>query len=91
LLQANQSLDQIYALDGDWQGFSRSEQSLFNLVKNLDSLPVVLSAANVQFAIDQVGPRDFVKVISFTTAMASFNRITEAVGLPLDKSIGDSH
>jgi AhpD family alkylhydroperoxidase len=84
LIGLNQNTEQIFALDGDWSSFSAREQVLFRLAKNLGNAPVVLSASEVKQAVDIVGPRDVVQVISFTTTQAAFNRITEALGLPLD-------
>lgn len=84
LRKLGQSDQQIEALDGDWSAFPKRERTLFVLAKNLGNSPVVLSGGEVQKAIEIAGPRDVVQVISFTTARASFNRLTEAAGLPLD-------
>ena len=86
LVSFNQNSEQIFALDGDWSAFPAREQALFRLAKNLGNAPVVLSAGEVKQALDVAGPRDVVQVISFTTTRASFNRITEAFGLPLDSA-----
>jgi AhpD family alkylhydroperoxidase len=79
-----QTDEQIFDLDGDWVPFSEKERALFRLAKNLGNSPVVLSGHEVKKAVEVAGPRDTVQVISFTTARSSFNRITEAAGLPLD-------
>lgn len=84
LQKLGQTEKQIQALDGDWLEFSDREQSIFRLAKNLGNAPVVLSGGEVKKALELVGPRDTVQVISFTTSRASFNRLTEAAGLPLD-------
>jgi hypothetical protein len=84
LQKLGQTEKQIHALDGDWLGFSAPEQAIFRLAKNLGNAPVVLSGGEVKKAIELAGPKDVVQVISFTTSRASFNRLTEAVGLPLD-------
>lgn len=78
-----QSDDQIFALDGDWAQFSAREKSLFQVAKQLASSPVVLSNQDVSSAVQLAGPRDVVQTISYTTSRASFNRLTEAAGLPL--------
>jgi len=88
LRNLNQSSDQIYALDGNWNSFPDREQALFRLAKNLGNAPVVLSAGEVKNAVVVAGARDVVQVISFTTSRSSFNRITEALGLPLDAEDG---
>ena len=84
LQKLGQTEKQIHALDGDWLGFSAREQAIFRLAKNLGNAPVVLSGGEVKKALELAGPRDVVQVISFTTSRASFNRLTEAAGLPLD-------
>jgi alkylhydroperoxidase family enzyme len=87
LLAMGQSADEIYALDGDWASFAKRDQVLFRLAKKLGTSPVTLNATDVKEAVDTAGPRDTVQVISFTTGMSSFNRITEAIGLPLDETV----
>ena len=77
--------DQIYSLDGDWSSFSPAEQSLFVLARKLAASPVVLTDADVAEALKQVGPRQVVQTISYTTNRASFNRITESAGLTAEK------
>jgi alkylhydroperoxidase family enzyme len=75
----------IYALDGDWTKFTERERALFTLARKLASSPVVLTDADVAKAVKLAGPRDVVQLISYTTNRASFDRITEAVGLQLEK------
>ena len=84
LSSLNQSTEKIFALDGDWSSFPAREQALFRIAKNLGNAPVVLSGSEVKEGIEAAGARDVVQVISYTTSRASFNRITEAFGLPLD-------
>ena len=78
-----QTDDQIFALDSDWEQFSARDKSLFQVAKQLASSPVVLSDRDVSSAVQLAGPRDVVQTISYTTSRASFNRLTEAAGLPL--------
>ena len=78
-----QTDDQIFALDSDWEQFSARDISLFHVAKHLASSPVVLSDRDVSSAVQLAGPRDVVQTISYTTSRASFNRLTEAAGLPL--------
>jgi hypothetical protein len=77
--------DQIYKLDGSWDDFTPAERSLFTVARKLAATPVVLTDADVAEAVKQAGPRDVVQVISYTTNRASFDRITEAAGLQLEK------
>ncbi len=84
LRKLEQSNDQIYALDGDWKTFTPREQALFTVAKQLAASPVVLTDAEVAKAVELAGPRDVVQTVSYTTNRASFNRITEAAGLPLE-------
>lgn len=81
---AGQTDDQIYALDGDWQGFTPRERALFVVARKLAASPVVLTDAEVARAVELAGPRDVVQTVSYTTTRASFDRITEAAGLPLE-------
>ncbi len=83
LRELGQTEDQIFALDGDWAQFSAREKSLFQVAKQLANSPVVLSDQDVSSAVQSAGPRDVVQTISYTTSRASFNRLTEAAGLPL--------
>jgi hypothetical protein len=75
----------IYELDGDWAGFSATERALFTVARKLAASPVVLTDDDVAQAVKLAGPRDVVQLISYTTDRASFNRITEAAGLQLEK------
>jgi hypothetical protein len=47
--------------------------------------PIVLTDGEVDRAVELVGPRDVVQLISYTTVRASFDRITEAAGLQLEE------
>lgn len=85
LKKAGQSDDQIFALDGDWKSFTPREQALFTVARHLAASPVVLTDAEVAKAVELAGPRDVVQAISYTTQRASFDRVTEAAGLPLDE------
>lgn len=85
LLRAGQTEDQIYKLDGKWEDFKPTERALFTVAKKLAASPVVLTDAEVDEAVKLAGPRDVVQLVSYTTNRAAFDRITEAVGLPLDK------
>lgn len=77
--------DQIYSLDGDCSNFTAAERSLFVLARKLAASPVVLTDADVAEAVKQVGPRQVVQTISYTTNRASFDRITESAGLTVEK------
>lgn len=79
-----QTDEQIAALDGDWKSFPAREQSLFVVAKKLGASPVVLTDSEVARAVEAAGPRDVVQTVSYTTNRASFNRITEAAGLPIE-------
>lgn len=81
LLALGQTEDQIYALDGDWAGFTPADRAQFRLARQLAASPIALSDADVAAALELVGPRDVVQLVSYTAAVASFDRITEAAGL----------
>jgi hypothetical protein len=79
-----QTDEQIYGLDGDWSGFTPAERALFNVARKLAASPVVLTDDDVARGVELAGPRDVVQLIHYTTARASFDRITEAAGLALE-------
>ena len=83
LRKLGQTDEDIYALDGDWSGFSEKDRALFQIAKQLGTSPVVLSDDEVKAGVGLAGARDVVQTISYTTSRASFNRLTEAAGLPL--------
>jgi hypothetical protein len=84
LLGLGQTEDQIYQLDGGWSSFTPKECALFTVARRLAATPVVLTDDEVDEAVRLPGPRDVVQLISDTTRRASFDRITEAAGLPLE-------
>ncbi len=85
LVALGQTDDQIYKLDGDWKEFSPTERAVFTVAKKLAAAPVVLTDDDVAAAVKLVGPRDVVQLVSYVTTRASFNRITEAAGLQVEK------
>lgn len=85
LAALGQTDEQIYALDDDWKGFTPTEQAMFKVAKKLAASPVVLTDDDVAAAVKLAGPRDVVQLISYVTLRASFNRITEAAGLQIEK------
>jgi Carboxymuconolactone decarboxylase family len=76
---------QIYALDRDWSEFTPTEAALFTVARKLAASPVVLTDDEVARAVKLAGPRDVVQLINYTTNRASFDRITEAARLQLEK------
>jgi hypothetical protein len=85
LKELGQTDEQIDAIDGDWSKASQHDRTLFTLAKKLAASPVVLTDSDVEAALKASSPRDVVQLISYTTNRASFDRITEAAGLPLEK------
>lgn len=85
LNQLGWSDDRVFALDGDWADFTPRERAMFTLARQLAASPIVLTDAEVAEAVRLAGPRDVVQLISYTTTRASFDRITEAAGLQLER------
>ncbi|HEV3385441.1 MAG TPA: hypothetical protein VG097_11550 [Gemmata sp.] len=85
LLDLGQTEEQIYKLDGDWTEYTPSERAMFTVARKLAASPVVLTDDEVALAVKLAGPRDVVQLINYTTNRASFDRITEAAGLQLEK------
>lgn len=84
LAALGQSDAEIDALDGDLAELPAADRALLTLARNLAASPVVLTDEQVARAVELAGPRDVVQAISYTTYRASFDRITEAAGLPLE-------
>ena len=77
--------DQIAKLDGDWADFTPTERAVFRVARHLAATPMVLTDDDVAAAVKLAGPRDVVQLINYVTVRASFDRITEAAGLQLEK------
>ncbi len=85
LTELGWSDDQIYKLDGSWKEFTPAERAMFTVAKQLAASPIVLTDAEVAEALKRTGPRDVVQLIRYVTNRASFDRVTEAAGLQLEK------
>jgi AhpD family alkylhydroperoxidase len=85
LLALDQTEDQVYALDGDWAKASPADRAMYTVAKHLAASPVVLTDEEVAAALKATSNRDVVQLVSYVTSLASFDRITEAAGLPLEK------
>jgi hypothetical protein len=77
--------EQIYKLDGDWADNTATERALFTVARKLAASPVVLTDDDVAAAVKLAGARDVVQLVNYVTNRASFDRITEAAGLQLEK------
>ncbi len=80
-----QTDEQIYALDSEWKDFSETDRALFTVARKLAASPVVLTDDDVAAAVKLAGPKLVVQLVSYTTTRASFDRITEAAGLAVEK------
>ncbi len=85
LRKLGQTDEQVFALDGDWHGFTAEERALFRFARDLAMSPIALTDADVAEALELAGPRKVVQLVNFTTSRAYFDRVTEAAGLPLDE------
>ena len=81
LVSLGVSQDDVYKLDGSWDGYSPADRAMFTVARKLAASPVILTDADVDEAVKQAGPRDVVQLINFITTRAAFDRITEAAGL----------
>ncbi|MDP1796338.1 MAG: hypothetical protein Q8K78_02600, partial [Planctomycetaceae bacterium] len=84
LKELGQTDEQIFALDGKWDQFSRADRSLFQFARKLAATPIALTDDEVAEALEQTSPRHVVQLINFVTSRAYFDRVTEAAGLALD-------
>ena len=78
--------DQIAALDGDWKEFPERERSLFRLAQKLAASPVVLTDRDVAASVEHAGPAQVVRTVQYVTQLCALDRLTEAAGLPLERS-----
>jgi alkylhydroperoxidase family enzyme len=85
LRELGQTDDQIFALDGDWSEFTPRERALFIFTRNLAASPVTLTDSQVAEAVKLAGPRDVVQAAHYVSQRSSFNRVTEAAGLPIER------
>lgn len=85
LKELGQTVEQIFALDGDWNQFTPAERAQFRFARNLASTPIALTDADVAEALKQTSPREVVQLVNFVTSRAYFDRVTEVAGLPVDK------
>lgn len=85
LRDLGQSDDEIFRLDGNGMDFPPADRALFVVARHLAASPIVLTDADVARAVKLAGPRAVVQTISYTTHCASFNRLTEAAALPLER------
>ncbi len=82
---SNAKLELGWSAFPSWSlGTRLKKRSLFTVARKLSTTPVILNDADVAEAVKQAGPRDVVQTISYTTNRASFDRITESVGLRLE-------
>ncbi len=81
LVSLGVSQDDVYKLDGSWDGYSPADRAMFTVARKLAASPVILTDADVDEAVKQAGPREVVQLINFITTRAAFDRITEAAGL----------
>lgn len=58
---------------------------MVNVARNLAASPIMITDEDVALALKTTGPREVVQLIIYTTNRASFDRITEAAGLQLEK------
>ena len=79
-----QTNEQIFALDGDWSGLPDRDRAMLTVARKLSASPIVLTDSDVAEAVKLAGPRDVVQLINYITNRASFDRITEAAGLPIE-------
>jgi AhpD family alkylhydroperoxidase len=85
MYKLGQSADNVYRLDGNWDEFESAERALFTVARKLASAPIVLTDKDVADAVELAGPRAVTQLISYTTQLAAFNRITEGAGLQLER------
>jgi alkylhydroperoxidase family enzyme len=84
LLSLAQSEEEIYALDGDWSGFSPAQRAAFHFTRRLMRAPDLYCDKDTADLVELLGPRDTTQLINHAATAAFLNRLTEAAGLPLE-------
>lgn len=85
LSSLGQSEDEIFALDGDWSGFSEADRALFEMARRLAASPIALTDEDVEVALKSTSPAHVVQTVNHVAGCAYFNRVTEAAGLPIEE------
>lgn len=85
LAALGQTDDQIFALDGDWNGLSEGDRSLFTFAKHLAASPIAATDEDVAMALKLTSPAQLVQTINHVASCAYFDRVTEAAGLPVEQ------
>ncbi len=79
-----QSDDEIFALDGDWQGLSASDRALFTFANHLGASPIASTDDEAAAALHATSAEIVVQTVNHVASCAYFNRVTEAAGLPIE-------
>lgn len=78
--------ERIFALDGDWTGFSEDEQAMFRFARQLATTPIALTDEEFAELLRRRGPEVVVPLVNYVVGRVYFDRATEAAGLPLEPS-----
>ncbi len=77
--------EEIFALDGPWDGFSAGERAAFNLARKLAATPDLVSDDDVAAVRKHYTDKQTAELVYHVTLAAFFNRLTEAAGLRLEE------
>jgi alkylhydroperoxidase family enzyme len=75
----------IWALDGDWEGFKPSERAAFALARKLTATPHRITDDDIALLRKHFPDRQVAELVFQPCNAAFFNRLTEAAGLPLEE------
>lgn len=76
--------DDIYALDGPWDGYDPSRQAAFAVVRKLTSTPQLITDDDIAGLRKHFPDKEVAELIYRVTLAAFFDRLTEAAGLQLE-------
>jgi AhpD family alkylhydroperoxidase len=79
------SEDEIYRLDGSWEGYSLAERAAFNLARKLTVNPPSVVDADIAALRKHYSDKEVAELIYHVCNAAFFDRLTEACGLQLEE------
>src|SRR5262249_15680677 len=83
-LALGETVDAIYALDGDWKSFTPKEQFDFAFARKLTVGPASITDDDIAQLRKVYSDSQTAEIVYRTCSASFFDRVTEACGLPLE-------
>jgi alkylhydroperoxidase family enzyme len=84
LLALGDTLDGIYALDGDWSSFTPREKTTFAFVRKMTVAPASITDADMAVLRKHYSVTQVAEIVYRASTSAMLSRAAEACGLPLE-------